>query len=332
MDDECVMSDQRTAETARWVTNAGRHQHQSILPWLWDILTDEDVKRIPTCVPSHPVPVVITAGPEGASLLVCPSAAEEAAAATAAAGATPTKAESMLLPASPSPVPNVTAKMGPPALTSGAAAAAAAAGTEIGAATNLARISGGSTGAAAAAVSPGPTGRAAQLVNRQQQNPLVRRSLAAAAAADSVMSPRPGSNLRQASSANLASASRDPPLADRAPSILRNLGRNSPTIRELGRVSPLRLGSVSPLPGAMEDNLQYIGTDRRHSGSLGQPDDQHATVPATSAVDASQHADGHTDDEVSAAAERPAAAAAGIRRSRSQRPLKPWGSMRGRDT
>lgn len=40
-----------SADVARWMVSAGRHQHQSILPWLWDVLSDDDLIRAPgVCV------------------------------------------------------------------------------------------------------------------------------------------------------------------------------------------------------------------------------------------------------------------------------------------
>lgn len=35
------------AEVARWCSNAGRHNHQSILPWVWEVLTQEELRNAP---------------------------------------------------------------------------------------------------------------------------------------------------------------------------------------------------------------------------------------------------------------------------------------------
>lgn len=45
--DQAVMSNQHMADVARWIANAGRHQHQSILPWIWNVLTDHDLQHAP---------------------------------------------------------------------------------------------------------------------------------------------------------------------------------------------------------------------------------------------------------------------------------------------
>jgi len=45
------MSSAVSADVARWMASAGRHQHQSVLPWVWDVLTEEDLARAPgVCV------------------------------------------------------------------------------------------------------------------------------------------------------------------------------------------------------------------------------------------------------------------------------------------
>ncbi|WIA16848.1 hypothetical protein OEZ85_013781 [Tetradesmus obliquus] len=77
--DGMTVSDPAAAEVARWMVSAGRHTHQSILPWLWEVLSEDDLAHAPAGLPREPLPVTITAGPEGAVILVCPSAAEEAA-------------------------------------------------------------------------------------------------------------------------------------------------------------------------------------------------------------------------------------------------------------
>lgn len=42
-----VLSDVAAAEAARWMCSAGRHSHQSLLPWLWEVLTEHDLKCAP---------------------------------------------------------------------------------------------------------------------------------------------------------------------------------------------------------------------------------------------------------------------------------------------
>lgn len=44
---EQVMADPSAAEAARWLCSAGRHQHQSVLPWLWEVLSEEDLQHVP---------------------------------------------------------------------------------------------------------------------------------------------------------------------------------------------------------------------------------------------------------------------------------------------
>lgn len=45
--DEGVMADPSSAEIARWMVSAGRHQHASILPWLWEVLSEQDLQAAP---------------------------------------------------------------------------------------------------------------------------------------------------------------------------------------------------------------------------------------------------------------------------------------------
>lgn len=47
MADEGVMSQPGSADVARWMASAGRHQHQSILFWVWEVLTEDDLRRAP---------------------------------------------------------------------------------------------------------------------------------------------------------------------------------------------------------------------------------------------------------------------------------------------
>jgi hypothetical protein len=46
-DDSSTAQPAGTADISRWMANAGRHQHQSILPWFWDVLSSEDLQRAP---------------------------------------------------------------------------------------------------------------------------------------------------------------------------------------------------------------------------------------------------------------------------------------------
>lgn len=55
--DEAVLSQPGAADIARWMANAGRHQHQSILPWFWDLLSDEDLQRAPGALPGWSRPL-----------------------------------------------------------------------------------------------------------------------------------------------------------------------------------------------------------------------------------------------------------------------------------
>jgi hypothetical protein len=34
-------------ESLRWMSNTGRHQYQSILPWLWDLVSREELEAAP---------------------------------------------------------------------------------------------------------------------------------------------------------------------------------------------------------------------------------------------------------------------------------------------
>jgi hypothetical protein len=45
--DGVTMPDAAAAEIARWMVSAGRHSHQSILPWLWEVLSEEDMAYAP---------------------------------------------------------------------------------------------------------------------------------------------------------------------------------------------------------------------------------------------------------------------------------------------
>jgi hypothetical protein len=45
--DGVALSDPAAAEVARWMVSAGRHTHQSILPWLWEVLSEEDLAHAP---------------------------------------------------------------------------------------------------------------------------------------------------------------------------------------------------------------------------------------------------------------------------------------------
>lgn len=47
MADEALLSDPAAADVARWLTGSGRHMHQSILPWVWDVLSEEDLALAP---------------------------------------------------------------------------------------------------------------------------------------------------------------------------------------------------------------------------------------------------------------------------------------------
>jgi hypothetical protein len=48
--DEGIMAQPGSADIARWMANAGRHQHQSILPWFWDLMSEDDLQRAPGMV------------------------------------------------------------------------------------------------------------------------------------------------------------------------------------------------------------------------------------------------------------------------------------------
>ncbi|KAF8065728.1 NHX8 [Scenedesmus sp. PABB004] len=74
--DPAVLADPGASEVARWMTSAGRHQHNSVLPWLWEVLGADDLAHAPAAL-RRPLAVTITAGPEGATLLVCPPAGAE---------------------------------------------------------------------------------------------------------------------------------------------------------------------------------------------------------------------------------------------------------------
>jgi hypothetical protein len=45
--DDVTMCDPAAAEVARWMVSAGRHSHQSILPWLWEVLNEDDLAHAP---------------------------------------------------------------------------------------------------------------------------------------------------------------------------------------------------------------------------------------------------------------------------------------------
>jgi hypothetical protein len=47
INDDHIMSDVAAAEAARWLCSAGRHSHQSLLPWMWEVLTEHDLKSAP---------------------------------------------------------------------------------------------------------------------------------------------------------------------------------------------------------------------------------------------------------------------------------------------
>jgi hypothetical protein len=49
--DDVTMSDPAAAEVARWMVSAGRHSHQSMLPWLWEVLSDDDMAHAPGGLP-----------------------------------------------------------------------------------------------------------------------------------------------------------------------------------------------------------------------------------------------------------------------------------------
>jgi len=64
-----------TRDAIRWLCSAGRHKNQGLLPAMWEVLHAEDLAVAPAHVPSRQPRVTLTAGPKGATLLVCPSAA-----------------------------------------------------------------------------------------------------------------------------------------------------------------------------------------------------------------------------------------------------------------
>jgi hypothetical protein len=45
--DDVTMLDPAAAEVARWMVSAGRHSHQSMLPWLWEVLSEDDMAHAP---------------------------------------------------------------------------------------------------------------------------------------------------------------------------------------------------------------------------------------------------------------------------------------------
>ncbi|KAI8472713.1 MAG: Sodium/hydrogen exchanger family-domain-containing protein [Monoraphidium minutum] len=78
-----------TRDALRWLCSAGRHQGQGLLPAMWEVLGPEDVAAAPAHMPRQQPRVTLTAGPDGATLLVCPAAGFEPPAAAAAPGAGP---------------------------------------------------------------------------------------------------------------------------------------------------------------------------------------------------------------------------------------------------
>ncbi|KAF6264741.1 hypothetical protein COO60DRAFT_18214 [Scenedesmus sp. NREL 46B-D3] len=296
--DDATMADAAAAEVARWMVSAGRHSHQSMLPWLWEVLGDEDLACAPAGLPRQPLPVTITAGPEGAMLLVCPSAAEEAA---MAAG---TAAEALAAAQHTS-----TGMRRPPTAATRSAPTRPARGPQqqqqqqqqqqalqmgsprdgLAAANPLLRVSSGSSrpgagfGAAAAGMSRGggggaaaaAAGRAAGLSPQGSASPFLRRTMATAAAADAVMEPMPGRGYGAGPTAAAGAGTRPGPASNPAAAAASkgapSLSRHSPTTRDLARISPIPVRRVSsqPLAGAAIDNRVLVGASSGGGAAAG---------------------------------------------------------------
>jgi hypothetical protein len=64
--DNVTMSDRAAAEVARWMVSAGRHSHQSMLPWLWEVLSEDDMAHAPGGLNAAAMQVVLPCmGPFG---------------------------------------------------------------------------------------------------------------------------------------------------------------------------------------------------------------------------------------------------------------------------